>query len=88
MAQQIIIQQELHQMQAAIVEDGRLAEYYLQQDDDETHVYMFMPLQRFGASRYLFAAKSHLYRGWSGVAFEYPHHLIRCPALDYLPDGR
>ena len=30
MAQQIIIQQELHQMQAAIVEDGRLAEYYLQ----------------------------------------------------------
>ena len=33
MAQQIIIQQELHQMQAAIVEDGRLAEYYLQKDD-------------------------------------------------------
>ena len=33
MAQQIIIQQELHQMQAAIVEDGRLAEYYLQQEE-------------------------------------------------------
>ena len=33
MAQQIIIQQEPQQLQIAIVEDGRLAEYYLEQDN-------------------------------------------------------
>ena len=33
MAQQIVIQQEINQLQAAIVEDGRLAEYYLQKDE-------------------------------------------------------
>ena len=38
MVQQIIIQQEQHQMQAAIVEDGRLAEYYLQKDDASPQV--------------------------------------------------
>ena len=33
MSQEIIIQQEPNQFQVAIVEDGRLAEYYLQKDD-------------------------------------------------------
>ncbi len=38
------------QFEPMIIQSKDYVPDYLQQNDDETHVYMFMPLQRFGAS--------------------------------------